>query len=192
MRDFVRSAQSGDLVAFCDALDPVEELGCWQPAFRALVKGGIVHPELRARFPAWWAEGGDGTRQAVDNDGLLFDALRLLMPPYKGPSLTLYRGDGWRNRCRRTYGPSWSKRKKVAEAYAQGNWQTTIDGSVLLETLAPAEAIICALHKHENRRGEDEYVVDRRRLRQVRVVKRYVQRPVALSSRPFLATSPFS
>jgi hypothetical protein len=48
-------------------------------------------------------------------------------------------------------------------------------GSVLLETLAPAEAIICAPALLDDRYGEKEYIVDRRRLTFVNVIDRFPQ-----------------
>jgi hypothetical protein len=58
-------------------------------------------------------------------------------------------------------------------AHANGLWRSNKRGSVLLETLAPAEAIICHIEEDEDRYGEEEYSVDRRRLHRVRVVEKY-------------------
>jgi len=50
--------------------------------------------------------------------------LRSLLPRYAGPTLTLYRGDGARNRRRRTYGLSWSTNRDTARGHATGYWRT--------------------------------------------------------------------
>jgi len=55
-------------------------------------------------------------------------------------------------------------------------WQTYKGGSVILETAAPPEAVICAPFLIDNRYGEDEYIVDRRHLGTVRVVARFPQK----------------
>ena len=49
-------------------------------------------------------------------------------------------------------------------------------GSVLLAANVPAEAIICAPHEFGDDYGEEEYLVDRRKLRGVRVLRRYEER----------------
>jgi hypothetical protein len=63
---------------------------------------------------------------------------------------------------------SWSAKRSVAETFGEGTSGLYEDGSVLLETLAPPEAI---LTKMPERYGEGEYLVDRRRLRAVRVLR---------------------
>src|SRR5690606_17139289 len=104
---------------------------------------------------------------------------RMLLPPYDGAPMLLYRGEGARNLRRRTYGPSWTKSREMAETFAlQDRWRYTRGGSVLLETLAPAEAIICASDEFQ----EEEYLVDRRMLDNVKVLDRYPQLHVAVPS----------
>ena len=46
-------------------------------------------------------------------------------------------------------------------------------GSVLLDALAPREAIVCAPGLLDDRYGEQEYVVDRRRLKAITVIERF-------------------
>ena len=55
-------------------------------------------------------------------------------------------------------------------------WQPSRGGSVLLETYAPADVIICAPALLDDRYAEEEYIIDRRRLRAVRVIERFSQR----------------
>ncbi len=50
-------------------------------------------------------------------------------------------------------------------------------GSVLLAADVPAEAIVWAIHKCTDVHDEVEYIVDRRRLRRVRVLERFPHRP---------------
>jgi hypothetical protein len=50
-----------------------------------------------------------------------------------------------------------------------------VGGSVLIQTLAPPDAIICAPYRLNNRYGENEYLVDRRRLDRVTVLLRFSQ-----------------
>jgi hypothetical protein len=50
-------------------------------------------------------------------------------------------------------------------------------GSVVLETLAPPNAIICAPALLDDRYAEEEYIVDRRRLTLVKVIDRFPRLP---------------
>jgi hypothetical protein len=111
----------------------------------------------------------------VGDDLLLIRALRVVLPPYRGPTVTLFRGDGARNCRRRTYGLSWTSELAVAEDFANREWRTTEGGSVVLETLAPPDAILCAPGLHDDRYGENEYLIDRRRLGRVTVLQRFPQ-----------------
>lgn len=70
---------------------------------------------------------------------------------------------------------SWSASREVADSFAQGYWRWAKGGSVLLETLAPPEAIVSAVAHNFDRYGEAEYILDRRQLREVAVVARYPQ-----------------
>lgn len=102
-------------------------------------------------------------------------ALRVLLPPYRGLAVTLFRGDGARNCRRRTYGLSWTSERAVAEDFAKRDWRTTEGGSVVLQTLASPDAILCAPYLHDDRYGENEYLIDRRRLSCVTVLQRFPQ-----------------
>ena len=102
--------------------------------------------------------------------------MRVLLPPYTGPELTLYRGDSLWNRHRRSYGLAWSARIRVADAFAQGWWQSCQGGSVVLRAEAPADTILYAVHGSDGDHYEEaEYLVDCRRLCRVEVVSRYGQ-----------------
>jgi hypothetical protein len=116
---------------------------------------------------------GDHIRCEAGGDIVLIKGLRVLLPPYKGSAMRLYRGQGALKPRSHEYGLSWSASREVAEAHANGMWRSSKRSSVLLEALAPAEAIICHIEEDEDRYGEEEYLVDRRRLHRVRVVKKY-------------------
>jgi hypothetical protein len=113
------------------------------------------------------------------------------MPGYKGEALRLFRGASALERRRRVYGISWTSSLSMAEDFAEGYrvWST---GRVVLETVAPPEAIIAAeeypppmaevekaelglppntkiVEWHE----ESEFLVDRRLLGPVHVLRRH-------------------
>jgi hypothetical protein len=52
---------------------------------------------------------------------------------------------------------------------------------VVLQTFAPADAIICRIDDDEDRYGETEYLVDRRLLHRVSVVARYSEVPLPVT-----------
>jgi hypothetical protein len=150
----------------------------WRRAFLLIARQADVPDQIRRYFlERFWLHHGDYLRQEVGDDRLLMRGLRILLPPYTGPAMLLYRGESWKNRCRRTYGPPWSTSQAVAEDYAAtGDVSLSHGGSVLLRTLAPPAAIICApILECEDRYGEQEYLVDRSRLSGVEVLWRYPQ-----------------
>lgn len=138
------------------------------------------HPSPPAAFKRWfrdalWVPHGDAVRTEVNDDLLLADALRVLLPSYRGAPIRLWRGESLGNRRRRTYGLSWSRDAVVAESFATGARRLYTGGSVLLETVAPPEAVICSVPSRTSR--EQEVLIDRRRLQTVRVLARYRRTP---------------
>ncbi|WP_140886677.1 hypothetical protein [Muricoccus nepalensis] len=176
IRAFLAAVAAGDFSALADSLEALEYGFLWRPALAALVRRADVHPDVPPGFLRIWIRYGDSLRQGVGDDLALAAGLRLLMPPYSGPAVEVYRGEGARNRRRRTYGFSWSSSREAAEAHARGLWQTTDGGSVLLRATAPPSAIICAVPEEDDHYGEEEFLVDRRYLRGVEVVARFPQK----------------
>lgn len=180
IKTFVQGAVSGDLRLFASSIGLVEEACAWCRAFRAVAKQAAplgAPARLRTRFARVWVADGDHLRSEVGNDLVLIAGLRVLLPPYVGGPMRLYRGDSAWNRRRRTYGVSWTAEIDVARGFAKG-WRTFEGGSVLLTTMAAPDAIISVpTAAHDSRfKEEKEYLVDRRRLLQVAVVERYQQK----------------
>jgi hypothetical protein len=191
--EFLRACESGDVDAFWTAADRVAEAGDgWLSAFRKLIsKGRPVSQEIQNAFQQFWIQSKDFPRR-IGNDRVLCDAVRILLPPYHGPGLLLYRGTTAGERRRRTYGLSWSDDLISAEDFAR---RCSADDGIVLETLAPPDAILAAIRyskpfdaseieqvKHESPNAaiheyhhEREYVIDRRHLGPVSVVRRVSQ-----------------
>ena len=175
MRGFLSAAEAADVNLFCDYCEMVDTWRAWLQALRAYIRTARpAAPEIREYFIQAYLEHGASIRASVSNDLILADAYRLLLPPYTGPGLRIYRGDSARNRRHRTYGIAWSTDINVAGSFAEKICAETERESVVLETHAPSAAIICAPKEHDNRFGEDEYLVDRRRLKFIKVIKRFV------------------
>ncbi|QAU44197.1 hypothetical protein [Bradyrhizobium guangzhouense] len=169
---FVEALRTSAEALLVEAMNDTE----WAPGLlRKLATLPDVPDSSRAMMLSAWIRWGDSWRNNVNNDVLLIDTLRNLLPPYRGGEVRLFRGDSAFNRRRRTYGMSWTVDRIVAESFAEGNASMYDGGTVVLETLAPSTAIICVPHDHIEHAyaGEVEYLVDRRRLGDVNLVKRY-------------------
>jgi hypothetical protein len=143
----------------------------------------VVTEEIQHQFLLSWTDTKLPSLKVGDNR-VLVDALRVLLPPYTGPEVRLYRGASAREaKARKLFGPAWSADIKTAESFAL-QYQSWPGGSVLLKTLAPPDAILCSPHLVETYfmdndgdrlYDEHEYIVDGRRLRSVTVRRRYPQ-----------------
>jgi hypothetical protein len=175
IQTFVEAAITGDLKAFAASLGQLDtDAFALGEAFRRVAREAKRVPmSTRRAFLFTWFSHGDHWRCEIGDDLLLADALRAQLPPYRGTKpVELYRGDSAYNRRRRTYGPCWSRSRFIAQQHAEQWCAYCPAGSVLLQTLAPPSAIICApaTRTYSN---EQEYIVDRRRLRRVTLLQRY-------------------
>jgi hypothetical protein len=174
IKELAIAAHAGDAERFVAALEEIDGLGRWRPAMRAIARKPCPE-EFRRRFLNVYLSQGDHIRSEVDDDLVFIDALKSLLPHYTGKDQTLYRGDSAFNRKRRAYGLAWTASCDVARHYATGLWHTFEGGSVLLQAFVPKEAIICAPALIDDRYADQEYLVDRRQLRCVRVIERFTQ-----------------
>ena len=180
---FVSAAREGHKRRFIDAFQALESSDHWQAALRGIARGPVTPANIQRAFLHAWGM-WEALRQEVDNDEVVLQALPKLLPPYRGPGRTLYRGESINAHQSRTYGWAWTGDIGVAHVFARRP-RIGIDG-VLLEVDAPASAIICAFDEHEHlRKGENEFIVDRRILAQqgaeIRVVERFHQAPTDAS-----------
>jgi hypothetical protein len=189
----VDACKQGDAQRFFDLTFPYDgHPNFWPRAVSAIARTiPVVAPEIQEAFRRVWIE-----TKMLSNGGdsrALCRALRVLMPGYKGEALRLFRGANALERRRAAYGVSWTSNLTVAEQFAEDycGWS---GGSVVLETLASPEAIICAVEypppmteaekvelglspdmKIIEYHQESEYLIDRRLLGPVKVLKRYRQ-----------------
>jgi hypothetical protein len=176
--DFVESLRSADSRMFYQALSALELEGALRIAFSKVATLKEISQEGCLLMLRHWIDRGDQLRQAISDDLLLCDAFRASMPRYHGGDLKIYRGETTWNRRRRRYGLSWTDDPSVAQGFAEGVTRTHEGGSVVLETIAPAQAIICIPKHHTNDPSDDyesEILVDRRCLKRVNVIRRLPQ-----------------
>ena len=174
--DSVRAADAAGYVSHWRALTNYPS--CVPRALRKIAR--LPHPpkEFRERMAAWWQD--DESIREFGQDRALALALRILLPAYDGATLRVYRGESFQNRCRRTYGLSWSRSEAVANEFATSFHAPFFEGgTVLLEATAPPEAIVWVAPEGDEFR-EEEVVIDRRFLSGVRVLRRYTQDEIAI------------
>lgn len=170
--NFAHAAGAGDMNAFVVAMERVERECVFEAAFRAVSKKNP--PEaFRRGFLEYWLTDGDHIRNEVGNDLTLISGLRALLPTYYGAGLRLYRAESAINRKHRRYGLSWTASRDIAENFVKARQGFYPGGMVLIETDAPAEAIICCPGDFTDRfEHEAEYLIDRRCLGAVRLAKK--------------------
>jgi hypothetical protein len=184
----------GDHAGFYHLTRPSDDLdpGFWELTMRMIVRDvPNVSPDIQKAFQQVWIE--TKTLAMHVNNITLCQALRILLPPYTGEAQRLYRGASTRERQRRTYGVPWTSSLAAATSFAE-RYRGYSGGSVILETIAPAEAIISivtypppltkakkaetglALDTHATEyHDEAEFLVDRCRLGRVTMLRRFAQ-----------------
>jgi hypothetical protein len=113
----------------------------WRLAMKQIARLPQVTPSVQFAFRRIWIE-HKGLSERVGDHRVLAAASRVALPPsdYSGPPLLLYRGASAEERRRRLYGFSWTVDLTVAREFAE-RW-ATVRESVILQTLAPPEAIM--------------------------------------------------
>jgi hypothetical protein len=166
---------SGDVAAFLEAVDYVNSFTSdgWEHAMRQIARGS-VHPSIAAVFLPVWTE-HKSIASRVDSVGSLVAALRKLLPPYQGSARRLFRGEGRSTWKRRAYGLSWTEDISTAEKFATDLRQFASGGSLIIEALVPADAIICSFDAIGSHYEEKEFLIDRRKLRGVKIVREFPQ-----------------
>ena len=175
-RSLVEAVTRDDFALFVRGLHLLESHAImnsgWVRAARKLARLRPPSAAFRAEALDLWHRNGDHLRVEVGRDLVLVDILRVVLPPYAGSDLRLWRGEGALNRRQRTYGMSWTCDRAVARSFAENNRRRYVGGTVVLEADVPAKAILCADADHLSGSVEAEYIVDRRCLQQVRVIER--------------------
>lgn len=177
LRKFENALIAGDIDALDELCPKIDVEFIWPRVWRRAVRiKQELSVDVKRFFMAVWIRHGDHLRQEAYGDLVLIEALRKLLPPYRGSDMTLYRGELFNNRARRTYGLAWSSRQKVAVAYAENRMHRNAPrGTVLIKAEVPASAIIAKVPRGRDRYGESEFLVDRTGLKPgtVWVLQRY-------------------
>jgi hypothetical protein len=127
--------------------------GLWREFFVHVAELPGVHPKAQEDFLAWWTQlGWHLRRHQIKDDDVLLLGLRRLLPPYEGPPLDLWRGQGRDE----PVGISWTSSVLVARKFA-------LYGTRLLEMYDdrgdPSAAILAAEAEREGLRGRPDAVM---------------------------------
>lgn len=176
VRNFAEAVRTANGELLVKAIDVIDQQYVWPAAMRAVSKTSCRSTDFRRRLLRLWLSSGDHIRDETGNDLVITKALIAMLPRYKGRAIKLYRGETFSKHKRRTYGIAWTASVVVARHFASEQLRrAAMGGSVLIETLAPPEAIICAPALIDASYGEREYLIDRRQLRSVTVVEQFAQ-----------------
>jgi hypothetical protein len=166
------SIQAPDGDRFRAACSAFKRLQCWPVVWERLSRLPDVEDSFRENFHARIVESGFHFRESVQDQTMVIRAFRDLLPPYSGPSQKLYRGEIASKHERRDYGFSWTPLLRVAQRlFVERRQILNGEPGILLETIAPPEAIIAAPHPHSIYIGEYEYIVDPAALQEIRVIE---------------------
>jgi hypothetical protein len=152
----------------------LDEDGRSKATFQLLAEIRSFSDEDRAAFHAIWTVRGHRIRREIGDDFLLLDALWRVLPAYAGESVHLYRGEAWSDFSIRRHGMSWSIDIDIARMFARGRNALAPGGGVLIESMVPADAIISGPPGGQGVAAEEfEYVVDRRKLTEMRELAKF-------------------
>jgi hypothetical protein len=171
--ELVRALGGDDWVAVRTILARIEAEGLWPQAILRVRHIEKPQAPICEGFHSMWTAFGHRIRAAVADDVGLLDALHVLLPPYSGADITLYRGESVARWRQGTFGSSWTNSKEIAVMFERGLNAVPPEGGVLLSTDAPAKSIITGPSRHSIYLGEHEFVVDRRKLTQVQALEMY-------------------
>ncbi|ESY72790.1 hypothetical protein X743_14870 [Mesorhizobium sp. LNHC252B00] len=170
-KTFAAACISGDVAGFCAAVDQINEtVDGWRHAAIGVSRLHGVAPGIREAFLSVWIESKMLPLMVGDRKAMA-GALRVLMlSAHQGEPIHLYRGASARERRSATYGFSWSTDLATARTFGE-HWQRSVGGGVLLETFAPARAVLL-VREIEGYYDEGEVVVDPYQLGPVKLVER--------------------
>jgi hypothetical protein len=172
-QELVKAFGGDDWEAVKVAMGLVEAAGLWRDALLLVRNIRRPCPAVARAFHSVWIERGHRIREHAGDDVAVLDALHVLLPPYDGGAVTLYRGESFERWNAKRCGSAWTTREEVVRMFARGLNAVKPDGGILLVKEALPGAIIAAPNEHSIYLGEYEYVVDRRNLTAVHPLERF-------------------
>jgi hypothetical protein len=130
----------------------------WREVVESLLANSSPSIDL-GDFGTYWIEGGHRIRKQVGDDRALVNFLRLLLAPYSGGPVALYRGENQDRLVAGALGFAWTSNAEVAEMFAAG-LNAIGSGGVLLRATLDAPAIISGPNAHSHYLGEEQFTID--------------------------------
>jgi hypothetical protein len=167
--EFVAAIRQPDGQGLLAAMRAFDRLQCWNAIWARLAQLDVDN-NFRESFRSRTCEFGYRFRQSVRDLKVVIAAFRHLLPPHSGPSLHLYRGELISKHEMRDYGFSWTTSLEVAQMFTRRRIAVDNEPGILLETIAPVEAIIAG-PAPTSPNVEHEYIVDPHELKDIRVIE---------------------
>lgn len=166
-----KAAKSSNGLALIEALSQCEMRGTLAVTFRQMARLVAVDPSIQRRVASWWQENGYRTDCTKNSDPKIIQGIRVLLPPYVGPEVRVFRGQEFPQLRMRNIGLWWTNRISVAEAYANDPCRNSGRASVILEaTVQPSDIIFSAsTTRYSNQYDVTEYMIDSRIIPIIRV-----------------------
>ena len=140
-------------------LSKLTENRAWARTVQSFLEDSKPKPWGHEDFDTYWIVAGHHIREQVANDHLLASFLRRVLPPYRGGTIVLYRGENKQRFAAGVIGLSWSTNVNIATMFAQG-LNGVGNGGILLRAQFEPLAVITEPNAHSLYLGEHQYTVD--------------------------------
>lgn len=159
-RLFAEACAVGDVDQLLRAADMMSlTTDGWRLAMLKAGRLASVSDEIKQAFLHIWIE-SKALPLDVGHRRTMANALHVLLPEAGTTKpMRLYRGTRQPERNRRLYGFSWTTDKTIARDKFAAHWQDVLGDGIVLETLAPPEAIM-HVRRPQDYYDEGEVIVD--------------------------------
>nr|WP_226375914.1 hypothetical protein [Pantoea stewartii] len=153
-------------------LDYIHSRNRWGEYVKSIKNSKTATASMKEAFHSKWIESGAFIREKINNDLFLTELLTLLLPPYSGTNLVLYRGENKARFDEGRIGFCWTQDTSIAEMFGSGLNAYNSPG-LLLRAEAPACSILAGPNDHSRYLGENEFTVNPSLLSSVIVIETY-------------------
>ncbi|KAJ9430446.1 hypothetical protein PMI39_023055 [Pantoea sp. YR343] len=153
-------------------LDFIHSRNRWAEFVKSINNSEPASIAMKESFHSKWIESGAFIREKINNDLILLELLTLLLPPYSGASLVLYRGENMERFDEGRIGFCWTQDISIAEMFGSGLNAYKSPG-LLLRAEAPACSILAGPNDHSRYLGENEFTVNPSLLSSISVIETY-------------------
>ena len=124
---------------------------------------------FKDEFYKFWIERGMFVRKQINNDELLRNLLRKLLPPYQGEEITLYRGENIKDYRKNRIGFCWNSDLKIAKRFSTRNAYN--NSKLILSGRFDKDSIITKIHSQDDYMDESEYIIDPFKITNITIIE---------------------